>query len=64
MTKRQSEHFPELPSDKKYVSMVIITVKYTTISIMRDIFKTDRLINKNAQLLSRSGSKSALYRFM
>ncbi|MDC1288994.1 hypothetical protein N8Z38_03045 [Amylibacter sp.] len=36
----------------------------TITSIMRDIFKTDRLIIKNAQLLSLSGSKSALHRFM
>jgi hypothetical protein len=31
---------------------------------MKDIFKTDRLIGKNAQLLSLSGSKSALHRFV
>jgi hypothetical protein len=31
---------------------------------MKDIFKTDRLISKNAQPLSMSGSKSALHRFM
>ena len=36
----------------------------TTASIMKDIFKTDKLTNKNAQLLSRSGSKSALHRFV
>ena len=36
----------------------------TTTSIMKDIFKTDKLINKNAQLFSLSGSKSALHRFM
>ena len=42
----------------------VITVKYTTTLIMKDIFKTDKLISKNAQLLSRSGSKSALHRFM
>jgi hypothetical protein len=42
----------------------VITVKYTTTSIMKDIFKTDRLINKNAVPLSLSGSKSALHRFV
>ena len=31
----------------------------TTTSIMKDIFKTDRLINKNVVLLSYIGSKSA-----
>jgi hypothetical protein len=31
---------------------------------MKDIFKTDKLISKNAQLLSRSGSKSALHRII
>jgi len=31
---------------------------------MKDIFKTDRLTNKNAVLLSLSGSKSALHRFV
>jgi hypothetical protein len=31
---------------------------------MKDIFKTDRLINKNAQMISRSGAKSALRGFM
>ena len=36
----------------------------TTTSIMRDIFKTDRLISKNAVPLSLSGFKSALHRFM
>ena len=33
----------------------VITVKYTTTSIMKDIFKADRLINKNAVPLSLSG---------
>ena len=42
----------------------VTTVKYTTTSIMKDIFKTDRLTNKNAVLLSLSGSKSALHRFV
>tara|TARA_B100000767_G_scaffold143950_1_gene135859 strand:- start:10132 stop:10302 length:171 start_codon:yes stop_codon:yes gene_type:complete len=37
---------------------------YTTTSTMKDIFKIDRLTNKNAQLLSRIGSKSVLLRFM
>ena len=42
----------------------VVTVKYTTTSITKDIFKTDKLINKNAQLLSLRGSKSALHRFV
>ena len=42
----------------------VITVKYTTTSIMKDIFKADRLINKNAVPLSLSGSKSALHRLV
>jgi len=36
----------------------------TTTSIMKDTFKTDRLISKNAVPLSLSGSKSALHRFV
>ena len=36
----------------------------TTTSIMKDIFKTDRLISKNAVPLSLSGFKSALHRFV
>jgi hypothetical protein len=36
----------------------------TTTSIMKDILKPDRLTNKNAVLLSLSGSKSALHRFV
>ena len=49
-----------------YLFIVIADIKNvsTTTSIMKDIFKTDRLTNKNAQLLSRSGSKSALHRFV
>jgi hypothetical protein len=31
---------------------------------MKDISKTDRLINKNAVPLSGSGSKSAFHRFV
>ena len=34
---------------------MIITVKYTTTSIIKDILKTDRLTNKDAVPLSRSG---------
>jgi len=44
--------------------LLVITVKYTTTSIMRDIFKIDRFTNKNAVPLSGSGSKSALHRFV
>ena len=36
----------------------------TITSIMRDTFKTDRLISKNAVPLSLSCSKSALHRFV
>ncbi|MDC1499518.1 hypothetical protein N8390_10270, partial [Amylibacter sp.] len=36
----------------------------TTTSIMKDIFKRDRLTNENAVPLSLSDSKSALHRFM
>jgi putative transposase len=42
----------------------VITVKYTTTSITKGIFKLDRLISKNAVPLSLSGSKSALHRFV
>ena len=42
----------------------VITVKYTTTSITKGIFKTDRLISKDAVPLSLSGSKSALHRFV
>ena len=49
-----------------YLSTRIEDVKKvsTTTSIMKDLFKTDRLTSKNAQPLSRSGSKSALHRFV
>ena len=49
-----------------YLFMRITDVKkvLTTTSIMKDIFKIDRLTNKNALPLSRSGSKSALHRFV
>ena len=46
---RRLRHFRNLP---------VITPRYTTTSIMKDIFKTDRLKSKNAQLLSLSGSIS------
>ena len=60
----ESEQCSYLKQQPRSRVLLVITVKYTTTSIMRDIFKTDRLISKNAQLLSRSGSKSALHRFM
>ena len=49
-----------------YLFMRITDVKkvLTTTSIMKDIFKTDRLISKNAVPLSLSGSKSAVHRFV
>ena len=36
----------------------------TTTSITKGILKPDRLTNKNAVPLSRSGTKSALHRFV
>jgi hypothetical protein len=45
-------------------NLPVITPRYTTTSIMKDLFKTDRLISKNAVPLSRSGFKSALHRFV
>ena len=60
----ESEQCSYLKQQPRFRGSSVITVKYTTTSIMKDIFKTDRLINKNAQLLSRSGSKFALHRFM
>ena len=59
----QHAHILDL-QQPRFRGLPVITAKYTTTSIMKDIFKTDRLINKNAQLLSRSGSKSAHHRFM
>ena len=60
----ESEQCSYLKQQPRSRGLSVITVKYTTTSIMKDIFKTDRLINKNAVLLSRSGSKSALHRFV
>ena len=60
----ESEQCSYLKQQPRSRGLSVITVKYTTTSIMRDIFKTDRLISKNAQPLLRSGSKSALHRFM
>ena len=60
----ESEQCSYLKQQPRSRVLLVITVKYTTTSIMRDIFKTDRLISKNAQPLLRSGSKSALHRFM
>jgi len=57
----QCSYFKQQPRSR---GLLVITAKYTTTSIMKDIFKTDRLISKNAVLLSVSGSKSALHRFM
>jgi hypothetical protein len=39
-------------------NLPVITPRYTTTSITKDISKTDRLISKNAQPLSQSGSIS------
>ena len=60
----ESEQCSYLKQQPHSRGLSVITVKYTTTSIMKDIFKTDKLTNKNAQLLSRSGSKSALHRFL
>ena len=60
----ESEQCSYLKQQPRSRGLSVITVKYTTTSIMKDIFKTDKLISKNAQLLLRSGSKSALHRFM
>ena len=42
----------------------VITPRYTITSIMKSIFKTHRLISKNAVPLSLSGSISTLHRFV
>ena len=60
----ESEQCSYLKQQPRSRGLSVITVKYTITSIMKDIFKTDKLISKNAQLLLRSGSKSALHRFM
>jgi hypothetical protein len=60
----ESEQCSYLKQRPRSRSLSVITAKYTITSIMKDIFKTDRLISKNAQLLSLSGSKSALHRFV
>ena len=60
----ESEQCSYLKQQPRSRGLSVITVKYTTTSIMKDIFKTDRLISKNAQLLSRSGTKFVLHRFM
>jgi hypothetical protein len=52
----ESEQCSYLKQQPRSRGLSVITVKYTTTSIMKDIFKTDRLRSKNAQLLSRSGS--------
>jgi hypothetical protein len=60
----ESEQCSYLKQQPRSRSLLVITVKYTTTSIMKDIFKTGRLISKNAQLLLRSGTKFVLHRFM
>ena len=49
---------------RHFRNLSVITPRYTTTSIMKDIKKADRLISKNAVPLSQSGSKSALHRFV
>jgi hypothetical protein len=53
-----SEQCSYLKQQPRSRGLSVITVKYTTTSITKDISKTDRLISKNAQLLSKSGSIS------
>ena len=60
----ESEQCSYLKQQPRSRGLSVVTIKYTTTSITKDIFKTDRIISKNAQLLSVSGSKSALHRFM
>ena len=60
----ESEQCSYLKQQPRSRGLLVITVKYTTTSIMKDIFKTDRLINKNAVPLSLSGAKSAHHRFV
>ena len=60
----ETEQFSYLKHQPRSRGLLVITVKYTTTSIMRDIFKIDRFTNKNAVPLSGSGSKSALHRFV
>ena len=60
----ESEQCSYLKQQPRSRGLSVITVKYTITSIMKDIFKTDRLTNKNAVPLSRSDSKSALHRFV
>jgi hypothetical protein len=59
-----SEQCSYLKQQPRSRGLSVITVKYTTTSITKDISKTDRLISENAQPLSLSGTKSALHRFM
>ena len=60
----ESEQCSYLKQQPRSRDLSVITVKYTTTLIMKGIFKTDRLTNKNAVPLSLSGTKSALHRFM
>jgi|GEM_PF-1550552 hypothetical protein len=60
----ESEQCSYLKLQPRSRGLSVITVKYTTTSITKGIFKTDRLISKDAVPLSLSGSKSALHRFV
>jgi len=60
----ESEQCSYLKQQPRSRVLSVITVKYTTTSITKDIFKTDILISKNAVPLSQSGFKSALHRFV
>jgi hypothetical protein len=54
----ESEQCSYLKQQPRSRGLSVITVKYTTTSITKDISKTDRLISKNVKLLSQSGSIS------
>jgi len=60
----ESEQCSCLKQQPRSRDLSVIAVKYTITSIMKDIFKPGKLTNKNAVPLSRSGSKSALHRFV
>ena len=60
----ESEQCNYLKQQLRSRGLSVITDKYTIISTTKDIFKTDRLTNKNAVPLSLSGFKSALHRFV
>jgi hypothetical protein len=60
----ESEQCSYLKQQPRSRGLSVITVKYTITSIMKGILKPDKLINKNAQLLLRSGTKFVHHRFV